>query len=85
LYVNDNETVREGIPLLKDLPWWFFGLRYVFGYDKVQVTRTELIMILKAELVQTIDERLKDLAKERNVMQERLKEGREDTEKKLKK
>lgn len=42
-------------------------------------------MILKAQLVQTIDERLKDLGKERNVMQEKLKEGREDTEKKLKK
>ena len=85
LYVNDHETVRDGIPLLKDLPWWFFGLRYIFGYDKDQLTRTELIMILKAQLVQTIDERLKDLGKERNVMQEKLKEGREDTEKKLKK
>jgi len=25
--------VRQGVPLLKDLPWWVFGLRYIFGYD----------------------------------------------------
>jgi len=27
MYSNDNEVVREGVPLLKDLPWWVFGLR----------------------------------------------------------
>jgi type IV pilus assembly protein PilQ len=85
LYVNDENTVRTGIPILKDLPWWFFGLRYIFGYDKVQVTRKELIILLKAELVPTIEDRLKEMGKDRNAIQEKLKELREDSEKRLKK
>ncbi|MEK6754723.1 MAG: hypothetical protein AABZ02_01080 [Bacteroidota bacterium] len=85
LTVNEENTSREGIPLLKDLPWWFFGLRYIFGYDKVSVSRRELLILLRAELVPTIDERLEQLTKERNIIQEKLKEGREDTEKRMKK
>jgi hypothetical protein len=85
LYTNEENTERMGIPLLKDLPWWFFGLRYVFGYDKVQTTRKELIILLKAELVPTIEDRLKEIGKERNIIQEKLKEIREDTDKRLKK
>ncbi|HEX9614663.1 MAG TPA: hypothetical protein VGA55_04125, partial [Bacteroidota bacterium] len=42
LFLNEETIVREGIPLLKDLPWWFFGLRYIFGYDRNQVTKKEL-------------------------------------------
>lgn len=85
LYTNDEETTREGIPLLKDLPWWVFGLRYVFGYDKAQLTRQELIILIKAELVPTIDERVKDFVKDRPVLQDKLKETREDMEKRTKK
>jgi type IV pilus assembly protein PilQ len=68
--------------LLKDLPWWVFGLRYIFGYDRVSVTRKELIVLLKAELVPTIDQRISDLTKERNLIQEKLKENEADTQKK---
>lgn len=82
LYSNDESTTREGIPFLKDLPWWVFGLRYVFGYDKVSVARKELLVLLKAELVPTIDQRISDLNKERNVIQEKLKENEADTQKK---
>jgi general secretion pathway protein D len=85
LYTNEDDIVRSGIPLLKDLPWWFFGLRYIFGYDKTLTIRKELIILLKAEVVPTIDERLKDMAKERNTLQDKLKEIREDSEKRLKK
>ena len=85
LYVNDESNIRTGIPILKDLPWWFFGLRYIFGYDKTEVTRKDLIIILKAELVPTIEDRLKDVGKDRNTIQEKLKEIREDSEKRLKK
>lgn len=82
LYSNDESTTREGIPFLKDLPWWVFGLRYVFGYDKVSVARKELLVLLKAEIVPTIDQRISDLNKERNLIQEKLKENLEDTQKK---
>ena len=78
LFLNEETIVREGIPLLKDLPWWVFGLRYIFGYDRNQIARRELIVLLKAELVPTLDERLTQKA--RNVIEERLKEGRREIE-----
>jgi type IV pilus assembly protein PilQ len=58
LYSNETTNVRTGIPLLKDLPPWFFGLRYLFGYDKDQVTKKELVILLKAELIPTLQERI---------------------------
>lgn len=85
LYTNEEDIVRTGIPILKDLPWWVFGLRYVFGYDQNIVIRKELIILFKAQLVPTVEERLKDLGKERNVLQDKLKEFRVDSDKKLKK
>ncbi|MGA3245368.1 MAG: hypothetical protein ABSE41_12175 [Bacteroidota bacterium] len=84
LYSDELSTVRDGIPFLKDLPWWFFGLRYIFGYDKATTTRSELIILLKAELVPTIEERVRELAKERNILNEKMKEIDKDVEKKLK-
>jgi type IV pilus assembly protein PilQ len=85
LITNEDNTTREGIPLLKDLPWWFFGLRYLFGYDKVNVARKELLILLRAQLVPTVDERIEQLSKNRDVMQEKLKEAREDMERRTKK
>lgn len=58
LFSNDEQTVRSGIPILKDLPWWFFGLRYIFGSDKKTVTKKELVILLKAELIPTLKERV---------------------------
>jgi len=84
LYSNEDNTTRQGIPFLKDLPWWVFGLRYIFGYDRVEVTQKELIILLKAELVPTIEDRAKELAKDRNLLQEKLKDFRDDLSKKSK-
>ena len=58
LYNTESSTLRSGIPFLKDLPWYVFGLRYLFGYDKVQTTKKELIILLKADLVPTLQERI---------------------------
>lgn len=58
LYNTETNTIRSGIPLLKDLPWYVFGLRYLFGYDKDEVKKKELIILLKAELVPTLQERI---------------------------
>ena len=58
LFSNEATTVRTGIPILKDLPWWFFGLRYLFGSDNVTLTKKELVILIKAELVPTLKERL---------------------------
>jgi type IV pilus assembly protein PilQ len=57
LYVDEESHFREGIPLLKDLPWWFFGLRYVFGYESKSYIKKELLILLKAELLPTLAER----------------------------
>ncbi len=42
---------RSGVPLLKDLPGWFFGLRYIFGTETTNVTKQELLIVLRAEVV----------------------------------
>lgn len=58
LYENDQTKIRNGVPFLKDLPWWFFGLRYIFGSDDIIITKKELVISIKAELVPTLKERL---------------------------
>ena len=58
LFVNDEKKVRTGIPILKDLPWWFFGLRYLFGSDQTSVEKRELVILIKVELIPTLKERL---------------------------
>ena len=58
LYNNEVNTIRTGVPFLKDLPWYVFGLRYLFGYDREEVSKKELVILLKAELVPTLQERI---------------------------
>jgi general secretion pathway protein D len=58
LYNNDLTTVRTGIPFLKDLPWYVLGLRYLFGYEREEVKKKELIILIKAELLPTLQERI---------------------------
>ena len=61
LYENDQTKIRNGIPFLKDLPWWFLGLRYIFGSDDIITTKKELVISIKAELIPTLKERLTGL------------------------
>lgn len=56
LYETDELTIRRGIPFLKDLPPWFFGLRYIFGYNSYEVNQTELIIVIKAEIIPSLRE-----------------------------
>ncbi len=65
LYVNEEKNSREGIPFLKDLPWWFFGLRYLFGFEQKSVVKKELLILLKAELLPTLEERLEARLRQR--------------------
>jgi len=51
LYAREFTTIRKGVPYLKDLPWWFLGLRYVFGYNLKDVSDKELLVVLKASLL----------------------------------
>jgi len=67
LYTTSESAERGGIPYLKDLPWWFFGLRYLFGYDKTSIITQELIILLKAEVVPTIEERVATAAERKGM------------------
>lgn len=58
MYIDQVTKTRNGIPFLKDLPWWFFGLRYIFGYDDNLIVKKELVILIKASLVPTIKEKL---------------------------
>jgi len=60
LYRTEENKVRRGIPILKDLPPWFFGLRYLFGYNSNDYVENELIIIVQAELVKSLTERLQE-------------------------
>ncbi len=79
LFLNQETVTREGVPLLKDLPWWVLGLRYLFGYDKVETTRKELLVMMRAELVPQLTERKVDTKKD--LMKEKLEQGREELRK----
>ena len=57
LYDKDIKKGRGGIPILKDLPWWVFGLKYLFGYETQSETIREMIVIVKAEIIDQAEER----------------------------
>lgn len=54
LYSTEESYTRSGIPFLKDLPKWFFGLRYVFGRTQKNVIQKELIIALQVHVVDSI-------------------------------
>lgn len=58
LYSTEESVSRRGVPFLKDLPRWFFGLRYVFGRTQSTVTQKELVISLEANVVDPIRERM---------------------------
>jgi type IV pilus assembly protein PilQ len=60
LFVNEEANVRNGIPFLKDLPWWVFGIRYLTGSDETIIRKKELVILLKTELVPTLQERFEN-------------------------
>jgi len=81
LYSNEVSTSRRGIPILKDLPPWFFGLRYLFGYESRKVAKKELVIVLEATVVPTIQERIARRLAGKKVS---LEERRQEFERKLK-
>jgi Bacterial type II and III secretion system protein len=68
LYNNETSTQRQGVPFLKDLPWYVFGLRYLFGYDVDKITKKELVILLKADLVPTLQERITQKTREDDLV-----------------
>ncbi len=60
LYTTSETQIRRGVPILKDLPGWFFGLKYLFGYNSTDKIENELVIIIQAELEKTLSERMSD-------------------------
>ncbi|MBI5464934.1 MAG: general secretion pathway protein GspD, partial [Ignavibacteriales bacterium] len=84
LYGTAETAKREGFPFLKDLPWWFFGLRYVFGYDRKEVTRNELVVLVKADIVPTLKSRIEEKEKQKTT-REKIEERKEEFEQRMRK
>lgn len=57
LYRTESAEVRRGIPVLKDLPPWLFGLRYLFGYNSEDYQMRELVILIQATIEPGIPER----------------------------
>jgi type IV pilus assembly protein PilQ len=75
LFLNEEAITRVGIPFLKDLPWWVFGIRYLTGYDQTITRKKELVILLKMELIPTLQERLENPQWE-NVLSRELEAGK---------
>lgn len=75
LFLNEEVVTRNGIPFLKDLPWWVFGIRYLTGYDQTVTRKKELVILLKTELIPTLQERFENPQWE-NVLRREMDAGR---------
>ncbi len=72
LHQNLETKARAGIPVLKDLPWWFLGLRYIFGFENSTVVRSEIAILIKAEILPTVRERARQKAADNAIDHERV-------------
>ncbi len=79
LFINEEKKERTGIPVLKDLPWWVFGIKYLTGRDVITNARKELIIVLKAKLNPSLNERV--VQKENMIIEKKLNEYDEQIEK----
>lgn len=68
LYTTSEIKIRRGVPFLKDLPGWFFGLKYLFGYNSTDVIENELVIIIQAELEKSLAERMNDKLKTKGTI-----------------
>lgn len=67
LYVNDETKVRTGIPILKDLPWWVLGIRYLTGSDQTKISKKEVVILIKAEILPTLKERIEGIKDDKKL------------------
>ena len=48
---------RRGLPFLKDLPGWFFGIKYLVSTEQKTSIQRELVILLRAKLIEPIRDR----------------------------
>jgi len=73
LYSTDETFSRRGIPILKDLPWWVFGIRYLTGVTQTVMVQNELVILLQAKLVDPLRAR-NDRPFDTNLLEKRRQE-----------
>ncbi len=78
LFSQEENTVRKGLPILKDLPWWALGIRYLTGYNSVTYKKKELVILIKAKIVPSLADRSAHKRRE-NIYQKRKKQFQENT------
>ena len=82
LFTDETLSVRKGIPILKDLPWWFFGLRFLTGFSSVDKSEGELIIVIRVDLVPSLTERIERRKAELDeILDEERKKFQEDLKK----
>jgi Flp pilus assembly secretin CpaC len=77
LFSNEETVTRNGIPFLKDLPWWVLGIRFITGSDETVVRKKELVILLKTDLVPTLKERFENPDNDHLIKKEREKRNGE--------
>jgi general secretion pathway protein D len=65
LYGQEVSVSRSGVPLFRNLPAWLLGLRYVFGHDSRLVSNTELVIMLKVDIVPSVRQRARQQLQEK--------------------
>jgi type IV pilus assembly protein PilQ len=58
LFATESQTSRNGIPILKDLPWWVLGIRFLTGYDLETQVKKEVIITIKVDILPSLEERI---------------------------
>ena len=71
LYSTEESYTRRGIPFLKDLPKWFFGLRYVFGRSQTATTQKELVIALQATVIDPVRSRARNQLVNESLLSQR--------------
>lgn len=80
LIVNEETVERRGIPFLRDLPWWVLGIRYLTGFDSKTSAKKEIIMLIKAEILPSLKERL-SRQKDETILKKEIEKNDADLEK----
>jgi type IV pilus assembly protein PilQ len=77
LYSTDESVVRNGVPFLKDLPWWVFGIKYITGVNRTIRSQKEMVVVIKAEIVDTVEDRMKKIIPIEEELENHRKERKE--------
>ena len=75
LYRTEESRIRRGVPFLKDLPPWFFGLRYLFGYNSKDYVENELIILVQAQLEESLQDRMANSFKSKRTLLDETREN----------